>query len=392
MINCQVMEAGKNTSNALDAFNRFFHEACVPKVFFIDKDGAMMKCLSEAELDIVSTDGSIAKEKGIAFETCSAQGHNAHGRIERKIKLVQEAFDRSELKKFKLHGLGWQTLAKSVEHQVNSIPLGYLTHREDNASVLRILTPNFLKLNAAANRSPGTLFTLPKSGKDLMSRVEEAYKLFYEVWNNAYVPLIAKRQIWHQEHENLIEGDVIYFKLTDSAMSSKWLIGKIEAVKSSKDGKVRRVIVGYKYSTEDGERDFRSVERPVRDCVKLCNIEDTSIFEDIQQVREACKVILEEDEESKPLMSTSNTSSTYRKPVITVACNTFMSSDNIPVYNAVNFGSFIRNEQNRDSCEILCHNCEIGLYERNLGISNEESDVFFMIDYDMNYDDNLVLI
>ena len=45
------------------------------------------------------------------------------------------------------------------------------------------------------------------------------------------------------------------------------------------------------------------MERPVRDCVKLCNIEDTSIFEDIQQVREACKVILEEDEESKPLMS-----------------------------------------------------------------------------------------
>ena len=93
--------------------------------------------ICEAELDIVSTDGSIAKEKGIAFETCSAQGHNAHGRIERKIKLVQEAFDRSELKKFKLHGLGWQTLAKSVEHQVNSIPLGYLTHREDNASVLK---------------------------------------------------------------------------------------------------------------------------------------------------------------------------------------------------------------------------------------------------------------
>ena len=58
----------------------------------------------------------------------------------------------------------------------------------------------------------------------------------------------------------------------------------------------------------------------------------------------------------------------------------------------MNFDSFIINEQNRDSCENLCHNCEIGLHERNLGISNEENDVFFMIDYDMNYDDNLVLI
>ena len=78
--------------------------------------------------------------------------------------------------------------------------------------------------------------------------------------------------------------------------------------------------------------------------------------------------------------------------ITSVTCNTFKSSDNVPVYNAVNFGSFIRNEQFRDSCENLCHDCEIGLHERNLGISNEENDLFFMIDYDMNYDDNLVLI
>ena len=83
----------------------------------------------------------------------------------------------------------------------------------------------------------------------------------------------------------------------------------------------------------------------------------------------------EEDDESKPLMSTSNASSTYRKPVIAVACNTLISSDNVPAYNAENFGSFIINEQNRDSCENLCHNCEIGLHERNLGISNEENDL-----------------
>ena len=43
MINCQVMEGGKKTSNVLDAFNRFFHEMNVPKIFFIDKDGALMK-------------------------------------------------------------------------------------------------------------------------------------------------------------------------------------------------------------------------------------------------------------------------------------------------------------------------------------------------------------
>ena len=148
------------------------------------------RCVSLALLHIhvLSNHGSVAKERGITFETCSAQGHNAHGRIERKIKMVQEAFERSEFKKFKLHGLGWQTLAKSVEHQVNSIPLGYLTHKEDNAALLRVLTPNFLKLNAGANRSPSSLFSLPRTGKDLFSRVEDAYKVFYKIWNEDYVP------------------------------------------------------------------------------------------------------------------------------------------------------------------------------------------------------------
>ena len=91
-------------------------------------------------MELLSNDGSIVVERGITFKTCSAQGHNAHGRIERKIQMIQEAFDRSELKKFKLHGLGWETVAKCVEHHVNSIRLGYLTHKEDNAALLRILT------------------------------------------------------------------------------------------------------------------------------------------------------------------------------------------------------------------------------------------------------------
>ena len=116
--------------------------------------------------------------------------------------------------------------------------------------------------------------------------------MFYKVWNYDYVPLIAKRQKWHDEHQNLEKGDIVYFKITDSVLGSRWLIGKIEDVKLSKDGKVRVVIVGYKYESEPGKRDFRLVERPVRECVKLFNIEDTTIFEDIRSVRDFCKDLL----------------------------------------------------------------------------------------------------
>ena len=74
------------------------------------------------------------------------------------------------------------------------------------------------------------------------------------------------------------------------------VIGKIEDIKLSKDGKVRKVIIGYKYDTIQGERDFRVVERPVGECVRLLNVEDASIFEDTRAVRDACKEILGDEE------------------------------------------------------------------------------------------------
>ena len=392
MVNCQVLEAGKKTSNVLDALNRFFHESCVPKVFYIDKDGAFIKSLSEAEMELVSNDGSISKERGIRFETCSAQGHNAHGRIERKIKMLQEAFDRSELKKFKLNGLGWQTLAKSIEHQVNSIPLGYLNHREDGAPLLRILSPNFLKLNAGANRSPSSLFSLPNSGKDLFSRVADAYRVFYKVWNDDYVPLIAKRQKWHDEHQNLEKGDIVYFKLTDSVLGSKWLIGKIEDVKLSKDGKVRVVIVGYKYESEPGKRDFRLVERPVRECVKLFNIEDTTIFEDIRSVRDFCKVLLggEPLSTTSPRLSETNDKHSVIK---TSACNAMPSKEGYPSFNAVDLGFSLENHCDIDS-NLSCSTCDIMEAERELGVSEvEETYEFFDINViDDYFSDEVILM
>ena len=99
MINCQIMEGGKATMNVLDCLNRFFNEACVPKIIYIDKDSALIKALTEGELEVVSNQGILAIEKGIRFVTCPSQGHNAHGRIERIIKMVREAFTRSEMKK-----------------------------------------------------------------------------------------------------------------------------------------------------------------------------------------------------------------------------------------------------------------------------------------------------
>ena len=373
MINCQVMEGGKNTACVLDCFNRFFNEAVVPRICYIDKDSAIIKVLTEGQLEIVSNDGIISKQRGIQFETCSAQGHSQHGRIEARIKMIQEAFTRSDLRSFKLHSLGWQTFAKTVEHEINSIPLGFLQHQGDAAPLLRILTPNFLKLNAAANRSPRDLFTIPHSGPDLMSRLQEAYKLFFQIWNNDYVPLIANRQKWHAGDENLVPEDIVYFKLRDSIVGSRWCIGKVEDVILSKDGKVRRIIVGYKFDSEQGDRVFRTVERPVREVIKLFNVEDTSLFEEIAEVRSACEQILS----SSVVWYHASNSSLLELPH-TYACNSSLSFCSHG-YCATDIG-FLVQAQFEDGCQAECAVIDDSLWgETEIGMDSEDNDTFFMI-------------
>ena len=49
-VNIQVMVGGKDTACFLDVCNRFFAEACVPKICLPNKDGAILKALTEGKL------------------------------------------------------------------------------------------------------------------------------------------------------------------------------------------------------------------------------------------------------------------------------------------------------------------------------------------------------
>ena len=82
---------------------------------------------------------------------------------------------------------------------------------------------------------------------------------------------------------------MVYFKLTSGVLSSK-----VEYVIPSRDMKARKVAISYKHDTEDGSRKMTIVERPVRQVVKHCDIEDTSLLDDITAVENATKKIIDD--------------------------------------------------------------------------------------------------
>ena len=296
-VNCQIIE-GRKTGHCLDGFNRFFCESAVPKFVYTDEEGGLMRSLEQGEIDLQDLSGVLSRQRGIEFQPVVPQGHSAHGRIERKIQMLQKSLEQSEMRNSRCTATGWQTIAKLIEHSVNSIPIGFLNHQSGGQNPkLRILTPNSLKLITTSDRAPAGLFEIPHGPADIMDNIKLKYETWYRVWSDEYLPLIMDRQKWHFSQENLKPEDVVYFKLTESKMSADWRFGKVEEVKVGQDGLVREVNISYKDTEGDDPNDwmFRSVNRPVRNIVKLFNIEDTCLMDDINEVHKLCEDLLKKN-------------------------------------------------------------------------------------------------
>ena len=115
-----------------------------------------------------------------------------------------------------------------------------------------------------------------------MKKIEDVYSLWYKIFSTAYVPQLMDREKWTKNDENIKIHDIVYFKLVESPLGATWRIGKIDGVKLGRDGVCRVVCVAY--SNERG--DCQVVERSVRDVVRLFNVEDTSLMDQMREVHD----------------------------------------------------------------------------------------------------------
>ena len=285
LVNCQVIEKTDNSGIA-DGVTRLAADFGFPKYLMVDQDDAIMKALREAEVNLRDLQHNLYSEHGVIFTTCPVGGHYEHGHVERTIKSIQEMMDSCGVKTKRLHATGLQTLLKLVENNYNSLPLGYKYDRSiTNTPMLKIITPNFFRMGRNNDRALDGPVRMPGGGGELPEKVNEMYDGMFKLWADTYVPkLIYQPTKWNKDDLELHVGDLVYFqKEPDKKLPSKWIIGMVDELDRGRDGKVRRVFVKYQ---NYGEKNSRRTDRAVRSLVKIFDIEEYVLQEDLAEVME----------------------------------------------------------------------------------------------------------
>ena len=315
LINLQVIES-KSADGVLEGLTRLGCEHGFPKYLILDQESSFMTAVSNTEVYLKDLKLRSFKEHGIVCEVAPVSGHNFTGLVERKIRTVQEAFEKIDLENKRLHATGLQTLAKLIENDINNIPLGFSYGRDaDNTPLLKLITPNLLKIGRLHSRALDGPVRFPSGPKDLMVKVEQVYDAFFKIWNATLVPKLVPQPKWFKESPELKPGDIIYFQKSENELSSDWTVGMVHYVTRSKDGVIRRVCVKYFNHKENKPR---FTDRAVRSLVKLFSIDDSYFMQDMAKV-EKLMADLKSKEMPKKVEPTKD--GTYRvRGAVAMAC------------------------------------------------------------------------
>ena len=97
-------------------------------------------------------------EYGVEYNTCPVGTHCMHGKVERKIKSIQDSMSKA-LEHKRLSVIEWETMDVEIANCINDLPLA-IGNVVSDIENLDILTPNRLMKGRDNNRSPSGLMSV----------------------------------------------------------------------------------------------------------------------------------------------------------------------------------------------------------------------------------------
>ena len=149
-----------------------------------------------------------------------------------------------------------QTVFFECSDMLNGRPVG-----TKNGSCAYIC-PNDILLGRASNLIPVANYNTTANLKKQFQFIESLVQNFWRRWHTHYFPFLILQQKWHTSKRNVQVGDIVLVQ-DAKAIRGDWKLAEVKEVKSSKDDKVRDVILRYK--VQGDSRDYKGVKDTIID-------------------------------------------------------------------------------------------------------------------------------
>eukprot|EP00794_Sanderia_malayensis_P010652 gene10652-biopygen7789 len=256
------------TTSFVEAFTRFSNDHGYPKRLLCDEGSQLVKGCKEMHFDYLDIRSRLMKTTSVEFDVCPVQGHNMHGKFERKTREVNSSIKKN-LQHHRLSLLQWETLVSSIGNQINNLPLA-VGDVSGDFECLDLITPNRLLLGRNNERCPDGLIFCDHPTK-ILTENEKVFNFWLEVWLLVHVPKLMKQSEWF-DSDSINVGDVILFTKQESSLSNRYTYGIVKELEYGEDKLPRKAKIMYRNGNESVKREtYRSVRKlvvihPVDEC------------------------------------------------------------------------------------------------------------------------------
>ena len=269
------------TGAFLQAFTRFACEVGYPKRVLADAGSQLVKGCETMELNFRDIQQQLYQKVQVELEVCPVGGHNMHGRVERRIQEVKKSITTT-MSNNRLSILQWETLSASIANSINNLPLA-LGNIKGDFEMMDILTPNRLLLGRNNNRSPDSPLSMSRDFNKILSENEKVHEAWFECWLVSHVPKLIEQPKWFQSDMDVKKGDVVLFLKQDKVLCSTYQYGMVDSIEAGRDGKIRKVNVRYRNSSEEIDR---VTYCSTRSLIMIHPVEELSLMEELGRVAE----------------------------------------------------------------------------------------------------------
>jgi len=122
------------------------------------------------------------------------EGHNMHGRVERKIREIRLSIEKS-VHHQRLSIIQWETVSSTIVNSINNLPLAIKEIKAD-FEMMELITPNRLLMGQNNDRCPTGKFEVVNDYDKLIKANKQVFETWFECWLTAHVLNLMHQPKW----------------------------------------------------------------------------------------------------------------------------------------------------------------------------------------------------